>query len=247
MLKKDRSAQIEKNIAEIYLQFNEPSKAATILHGYINNNFKDIEAHNQLLHTYFLSDKWELGLEQAKFLRKLYPKEEVFVNNLNLFELLLDEYPSEIELLHSNNPFGHYNYHDVVDDNYPEAYDPTDKLSLKLKILFHEYKFKNIHKSKNTVAVEFDGEIQHCDEHIISFGREGYNYNTFSHFNDNQISRRHFVIINQRNNVWLYDLSTFGTYVDGKKVNKKAFLLGRCEVKFGNQKIYIKSDRDLLL
>lgn len=247
VLTKDRTAQIEKDIAEIYLQFNEPSKAATILHGYINKHFNNVEAHNQLLHTYFLSDQWELGLEQAKFLRKLFPKEEVFVNNLNLFELLLDEYPSEIELLHSKNPFGHYNYHEVVADNYPEAFDPTDKNSLKSKILFHEYKFKQIHKSTNTIEVEINNEKQYCGDHIISFGREGYDYNTFSPFDENQISRRHFVIINQKNNVWLYDLSTSGTYVNGEKVNRKDFLLGRCEIEFGNQKIYIKSDRNLLL
>jgi len=249
VLNKDRSAQIEKNIAEIYLQFNEPSKAATILHGYINKHFNNIEAHNQLLHSYFLSGQWELGLEQAKFLRVLFPKEEIFVNNLNLFELLLDEYPSEIELLHSRNPFGHYNYFEVVADNYPEAYDATNKTnsSLKLKILFHEYKFRNIHKSKNTVAVEIDGEIQQCDERIISFGRNGYMYNTFCPFDDNKISRRHFVIINQKNNVWLYDLSSLGTFVDAIKVKRRAFLLGRHEIKFGNRKIFIKSDIDLLL
>ncbi len=248
VLKKDSSAQIEKNIAEIYLQFNEPSKAATMLHGYINNHFKDIEAHNQLLHTYFLSDKWELGLEQAKFLRKLFPKEEVFVNNLNLFELLLGKFPSEIELLYSNNPFGYYNYYEVVTNNEPEAYNPSDKLALKQKLLFHEYRFKNIHKSNNTISIKIgDNDEQNCNKHIISFGRKGYQYNTFYPFNDTLISRRHFVIINQKNNVWLYDLSALGTYVNGKKVNKKTFLLGRCEIGFGSHKIIVKSDKNLLL
>jgi serine/threonine protein kinase len=247
ILKKDQNAPIEKNISEIYLQFEEPSKAATILHGYISNHFNDIEAHNQLLHSYFLSDQWELGLDQAEYLRKLFPKETVFVNNRILFELLLDKEPFEIEFLTEKNPIGYYNYHEVVNGNNPSAYDKSDKKHLKSKLLFHEYKFKNIHKSKNTVAIEIDGEIHHCDKHIISFGRKGYDYNTFSYFDDNQISRRHFLILNQRNNVWLYDLSSFGTFVDGKKVNKKAFLLGRCEIKFGNYQVFIKSDTNLLL
>ncbi len=246
VLKKDRNAPIEKNTAEVYLQFNEPSKAATILHAYINYHFHDIEGHNQLLYSYFLSDQWELGLEQVNYLRTLFPKEVLFVNNKMLFELLLGLLSFDKYHLTEENTFGYYNYN-VVQNNYPEAFDKLDLKIMKSKLLFQEYRFRNILKSKNVITIEIEGEIQQRDEHIISFGREGYNYNTLSPFDSNKISRRHFVILNQKNNVWLYDLSTLGTYLDGKKVQNKAFLLGRCCIEFGGQKLYITSDSNLLL
>ena len=244
VLIKNRNASIEKNIAEIYLRLDEPSKAASILHGYINNHFTDTEAHNQLLHSYFLSDQWELGLSQVKYLVKLFPKEIIFLNNRTIFELLLNKKVSRTNHLHEQNIIGYYNYHEVIKNNNPRAYSTKKMKSLKSKLLFSEVKFKNIYKSKNTIAVEIDNEIHHCDKHIISFGRKGFDYNTFSSFDDNLISRRHFVIINQKNNVWLYDMSSFGTFVDGNKVKRNTFLLGRHEVSFGNQQIIIRSEAE---
>ncbi len=246
VLKKDRSAPIEKSIAEIYLQQKQPSKAATILQGYINKHFNNIEAHNQLLHTYFLSDQWELGLNQAGYLREMFLNEPVFFNNHILFKLLLDIEPVEEILLTKNNPVGFYNY-GVVTNNSPSTHDNSDKQQLKSKLLFYEFRFNNLHKSNNMVSVEINGELFETDERIISFGRKGYNQNTFSPFEDNLISRRHFLIVNQKDNVWLYDFSTLGTYVDGTKVNHEAFLLGRHEIKFGQHKIIFKSKSDLLI
>jgi len=247
VLKKDRNAPIEKNMGEIYFRFNEPSRAATILHGYVNHHFNNIEAHNQLLHSYYLSDQWELGLNQAAYLRKIFPKELIFINNHCLFQLLLGKEPNEKSFFTEKNSIGFYNYHEVVLGNSPESYDSTDFNKLKSKLLFHEFNFRNIDKSKNTVSVEINGVIHNENRHIISFGRKFYDYNTFSNFEDNSVSRRHFVIINQKNNVWLHDLSTLGTYIDEKKVQGKEFLLGRSSVKFGNQEIFINPDSSKLL
>ena len=248
VLKKDRNVPVAKQIAEIFLQLNEPSKAAAILHGFINHHFHDVEAHNQLLYSYFLSDQWELGLRQAELLDKLFPKEEIlFRNNKNLFKHLLNEDITSDEAPRPKNAIGYYNL-SIIKSNIPSAVDINDKAGLKTKLLFHEYRFKNLHKSQNTVTIEFDdNNIIDTGDHIITFGRKGYNYNTFSSFDDSQVSRRHFLIINQKNNVWLYDLSTPGTYVDGEKVKGKTFIYGRCKVEFGNQTIYLKSSSNLLL
>ena len=84
-------------------------------------------------------------------------------------------------------------------------------------------------------------------EPIISFGRDGYQANTYSSFPGSNVSRRHFVIINQRNNVWLYDLNSTGVFVEKNKVTKRHFLLGLHEIEFGSQKILVKSDSKLLI
>ena len=247
VLRKDRKAPVAKQMAEIYLQLNEPSKAASILHGFITHNFHDAEAHNQLLYSYFLSDQWELGLQQAELLVTLFPKEEVvFINNKNLFKQLLEKKISAIEMPNPANAIGYYNL-SVINENNPPAFNLNDKANLKRKLLFHEFRFKNLHKSENTVTVEFDENNKiDCSDHIITFGRKGYEYNTFT-FDDSRVSRRHFLIVNQKDNVWLYDFSTLGTYVDGQKVNEKAFIYGRCKIEFGDQTIYLKSSINFLL
>ena len=44
---------------------------------------------------------------------------------------------------------------------------------------------------------------------------------------DNSVSRRHCVIVNYPNDVWIYDLnSTCGTFINGECVYVKMFLLG---------------------
>lgn len=249
VIKQDRNAPIAKNIAEIYLQHQEPSKAATILHGYILHHFNDVEAHNQLLYSYFLSDQWELGLEQSTYLRKLFPKEILFINNHALFELLLGKEPTDIRYMNEHNPFGYYNYKEVVLGNKPPAYQTNNPASLKAKLLFHEFKFRNLHQSKNTISVEVHGDevITNCSSHIISFGRKGYDYNTFSLFDDTMVSRRHFVIVNQKNNVWMYNMSGLGSMLNGVKVMDKVFLHGRCEIELGKYKVIVKSDSIMLL
>lgn len=50
-----------------------------------------------------------------------------------------------------------------------------------------------------------------------------------------------------KNNVWLYDLNSTGVYVDGKRVNQKAFLLGLHTIKFGDYEIELKTDDKILL
>lgn len=245
VLKIDRSAPIEKNMAEVFLQFNEPSKAAAMVHGYINKTFNDVEAHNQLLFSYFQSDQWELGLEQALLLRKLFPQETVFADNCVLFGLLLGRDPRRGAAFKAASPIAHYNCHDVVYGDGPALYNPNDPKSLKSKLLFTEFKFRFFQRSRNVVTVEINGKEHHCNQPIISIGREGFP-NTIT-IDDSWVSRRHLVIVNLKNDVWLYDMSTSGTYVDGERVVNKSFLLGRCEIKTGGQTFFVKSDRGLLL
>jgi len=249
VIKRNRNAPIAKNIAEIYLQHQEPSKAATILHGYILHHFNDIEAHNQLLYSYFLSDQKELGLEQSAYLRKLFPKEILFINNHALFELLAGIEPTDMRYMNEHNPFAYYNYHEVILGNDPPAFLPNDRKALKSKLLFQEFKFRNIHKSKNTISVEIEGveEPVECNKHLISFGRKGYDYNDFSSFDDVKVSRRHMVIVNQKKNVWLYNMSGLGTLLNGINITDKAFLLGRCEIQVGGYRVVLKSERSYLL
>jgi len=246
-LKINPNASIEKEMAEVYLQLNEPSKATSILTGYINRNFYDLEAHNQLLHAYFLSERWEVGYKQAELIRIIAPKESIFQSNLILFELLIEEMPTQFFSLDNSTPFSSYNFLNVFKQNDPVSWEKRGKPSLASKVLFQEYKFKDIHRLVNELELTIDFKTIVTSESIISFGRKGYNCNTYSSFEGSKVSRRHFVIINQKNNVWLYDLESTGVYVDGNRVDKRYFLLGLHEIGFGTNKIMVKSDSKLLI
>lgn len=243
VLLKDPKAPIEKELAEIYLQTNQPAKAVSLLQSYLHYNFKDKEAHNQLLHSYFLSDQWELGLEQSGFLKSIFKDELIFRNNALLFELLLNITPTDKDIVKTGNFFATYNSI-ILSNVYKNKLGIINEKVAKKKVLFQEYKFLNIHKNKNLIKIGFPGDKEPvlCDDSIISFGRKGDYGNTFSPSPSTLISRRHFVLVNQKNNVWLYDLSLYGTYVDGKKVIGKEFIIGRCEIEFGNLKIVVNSE-----
>ena len=238
-------APIDKELAEIYLQNNEPIKAISILRNFLNRQFKDKEAHNQILHAYWLSGRFDLGLEQANYCCKVFPSEQVLQNNLELFKIVINENPKS-RLRSSSNAFLEYN-HKVVSENKPESWAHHGNPSLQSKLLFHEYKFASVDKSKNLIEISIAGQDYRTDKEIISFGRDEYDYNTFHKFEGNQVSRRHFVIVNMKNNVWLYDLDSTGVEVDGQNVDGKTFLLGRHEIEFGEHKIFIKTSADLLL
>lgn len=244
-LKINPQTNVEKQIAEVYLQSGEPTKSSSLLTGYINRNFTDVEAHNQLLFSYFLSERWEIGLEQAELLLEAFPNESIFKNNHAVFCYLLDKLYL-IPDLNLDDSFGNYNYA-VYSHNQPESWYRNKNPKMQSKLLFQEYKFKNIEKSTNTLEITIAEKKQKVSDSIISFGRKGYDSNTFSQFEGNSVSRRHFVIVNMKNNVWLYDLDSTGVYVDGKEVEKKCFLLGLHRIKFGGYEIELKTDISMLL
>lgn len=245
-LKLNPQANIEKQIAEVYLQLGETAKAFSILTGYVNRNFEDIEAHNQLLYAYYLSEKWELGFEQALLLVDLFPNEKIFKNNLVLFAILLDRPLPDTKEFNDIGVFCKYNY-DVFKNNMPGCWYNNGHPSLSSKLLFQEFTFQKIENSVNEIVIQINGDFFKSKEYIISFGRQGYNQNIFSKFDGNNVSRRHFVIVNMKDNVWLYDLESTGVFVDGKRVNSKCFLLGLHKIKFGNHEIEINSDSTKLL
>lgn len=245
-LKTNPYTRVEKQIAEIYLQTGEISKATSLLLTYINRNFNDIEAHNQLLHAYFLSGRWDLGYDQALILHNSFPEELIFENNLTVFDCLIHGDPINIWSLKRKNPFTFYNFQ-LITDNEPASWIKGGKPELKSKLIFQQYRFRNIEKSKNTLIVIINDSVFESDDHIVTFGRKGFNYNTFCDFEGTAVSRRHFLIVNMKDNVWLYDLDSTGVYVDGVKVRKKCFLLGLHKIRFGSYEISVKTSNDILM
>jgi pSer/pThr/pTyr-binding forkhead associated (FHA) protein len=61
------------------------------------------------------------------------------------------------------------------------------------------------------------------------------------------VSRRHCVVVNCRDDVWLYDLESTGTHVNNVRVKGKLPLIGRNIVRVGSKEFVITSDKDNLI
>ena len=82
---------------------------------------------------------------------------------------------------------------------------------------------------------------------IIKFGREEYNQNDIQVSGSNAVSRRHCVIINSKDNVWLYDLESTGTEINDEIVTNKVPLIGYNKLKINKIYFTITTDKSKLL
>jgi len=82
---------------------------------------------------------------------------------------------------------------------------------------------------------------------IIKFGREEYDLNDYQVPGGNAISRRHCLIINSKDNVWLYDLESTGTYLNDEKVTKKMPIIGFNILSINDVDYTITTDKTKLL
>jgi hypothetical protein len=120
---------------------------------------------------------------------------------------------------------------------------PLDRL--KSLLLFENYRFGLTARRQNVIAIENGGRIREFKEQIVTIGRSEENLFRLS---DNSVSRRHCVVVNFSDDVWVYDLdSTQGVVVDGTRVDRKAYLEGLCTLKIGATAVKIRSKLGLLL
>ena len=82
---------------------------------------------------------------------------------------------------------------------------------------------------------------------IVTCGREGYQVNDLQIPGSTNVSRRHCLIVNCRDDVWLYDLESTGTHVNGERVSGKLPLVGRNAILVGSNEFIITTDEDSLL
>ena len=82
---------------------------------------------------------------------------------------------------------------------------------------------------------------------IIKFGREKYHENDYMVSGGNIVSRRHCLIINSKDNSWVYDLESTGTYLNNIKVERKTPFLGVNKLTIGNVDYTLTTDKNKLL
>lgn len=241
---------VQKELGWLNLEEGRLPIAISLLTDHLQRNSSDYEAYNLLLRCFFLSDRFEVGMDLAGTLLNEKAVNDCFRNNRFLCKLLnngytakaLEEADADVVI---TNPFIGYNL--AVAREQPRAWTEKGRPALKSKVLFQEYRFGSQHPSKqNTVAVDMStGNRREMTKPILSIGSLPGNDIVIT---DSSVSRRHAVIVNFSNDVWVHDLgSTCGTEVNGKRLAGQIFLDGVHDIKVGRIALRVGAAAGLLV
>lgn len=241
---------VQKELGWLSLDEGRLPTAISLLTDHLQRNSADYEAYNLLLKCFFLSDRFEAGEDLARTLMSGKAPNDCFRNNRFICRLLKGGYTSdELEKTDASgitNPFIEYNL--AVAREKPRSWAENGPPFLKSKLVFEEYRFGTAHRSgkQNVVAVHTpDGRRHETSLPIVTIGSLRANEIVLD---EPSVSRRHAIIVNFPNEVWIYDLgSTCGTEVDGRKLASRTFLDGVHEVKISRASLRVAASASLLL
>lgn len=245
-LKLNSRLDIQKDLGWINLALKNYPIAISLLSDHLHRNPSDYEAYNLLLQCFYETNRYEAGMNLAKTLLDIDIKNACFANNYyvccvmhNIGETVLPE---------KSNDFVDYNFSIISESKSSHGMDK--KPTLKSKLLFMDYRFHKMAASKLyfTETNIPDGKVGNTEKLIIKLGREGFEVNDFQIPGGTAISRRHCLIMNCKDDVWLYDLSSAsGTYVNDEKVIDKVPLIGLNTIRIDKVEYKITTDQNKLL
>jgi len=241
---------VQKDLGWLNLAAKKYPTAISLLSDHLHRNPSDYEAYNLLLQCFYETNRYEAGMDLARTLLDINPENSCFANNYyiccclhNIGETV---FPNTV-LKAKSNEFVDYNFSIILESEPTHGKDK--KPTLKSKLLFMDYRFhklavNTLHFVQSNIE---DGKIGATTKRIIKFGRKGYDVNDIEVPGGTSISRRHCLIINCKDDVWLYDLDSTGTYVNNELVKDKVPLLGLNTIKIGKAEYQVTTDKDKLL
>ena len=243
---------IQKELGWINLEIKNYSKAISYLSDHLHRNPEDYEAFNLLAECYYQTNRFELAIELLSILHNIDKKNKCFANNLYVCGIMYDSakfsHPETmLKADQIDNYFFEYNYGLVNERKLSHNFDHPP--FLKSKLLFMDYRFKDYSKSKLYISFDFGLGKQEkiFEKALIKIGRNGFSVNDVEVPGNGNISRRQCVLVNYRNDIWLYDLASTGTFLNGFHVIDKTPLLGRNIIKVGDFNLEITNEPDKLL
>ena len=250
-LKWNPRLDVQKELGWINLELKNYPTALSLLSDHLHRNPSDYEAYNLLLQCYYETNRYEPAMDLARILLDVEPTNKCFANNYYVCSAMhhigKTVFPNTVlKADKSENHFLNYNYGVILESKLSHNYkkDPT----LKSKLLFMDYRFNKYSPSTlhctagNTEAFK-EAETQKA---IIKFGRASFDVNDVKIADGTAISRRHCVIINFKDDIWLYDLNSTGTYVNGTKVLNKVPLIGRNTIRLAKTEYEFTNDKGKL-
>lgn len=241
---------VQKELGWINLENKKYPIAMGLLSDHLYRHPSDYEAYNLLIRCYYETNRYEAAMELAKMLMETNVNLPCFANNYYISHALLNQgkitEPSAI-IKKTDNPFIEYNYSVLNEVDLSHNYNKTP--TLKSKLLFMDFHFNTMKENtftfidSNITYFELDSTVKP----IIKFGREDYDLNDYQVPGGNAISRRHCLIINCKDNVWLYDLDSTGTFLNDEKVINKIPIIGLNTLSMHNVDYTITTDKTKLL
>lgn len=229
---------IQKELGWLCLEASNYSQAISLLTDHLQRNAADYEAFNLLLECFCRTERYEVGMQVAKLMIDEKAPSDCFENNGLLCGLLSDSNDEELvkrALEKLRNPFISYNV-DVL---------MQAPAQLKSLVLFENYRFGLSTRKENTLTVTIDGRVREMKAPVFTIGRLEENEICLT---DTNVSRRHCALVNYLDDVWVYDLgSTQGVFVDGKRIERKAYIEGVHAVRLGQTELMVCSKLGLLV
>lgn len=231
----------------LYLQRGELPMALSTLGDEVARNPLNIEAHCLLLECYWKVKRFDEMKRLADILRAEQHDNNTAIENAGLLARLglqeLDDawLRKQVERA-MGGAFSMYNAKVALAGS--EDLGGWDYLMDKLVFQEHRFGVPSAPKSTNTVVIEHRGDKRFFTDKLIAAGKLAAN--DFK-IDAPSVSRRHAVIVNICNEIWLHDLnSTVGTWIDGIRVRGKQPLMGVHDVKLGNEMLRVWSRHDLM-
>lgn len=249
-LKLNPRMDVQKALGWINLAVKNYPAAISLLGDHLHRNPSDLEAHNLLLQCFYETDRYELAMSYARSMLEIDPNNPCFANNYYIAVLLHhlgEKIPPPDVRGEFDNDFIAYNK-SVANETVP-THAGQNAPTLKSKLLFMDYRFRKQNPGPLYLygAPNSAGKPKQMNPLIVTFGREGYPANDVEIHGGTNVSRRHCLVVNSHDDVWLYDLASTGTYVNGKRVHGKVLLTGRNTVRIGNKEFTITNDKDSLV
>jgi serine/threonine protein kinase len=247
---------IQRQLGEIQLELGNIPKAISLLSDHLHRNPNDLPAQNLLIKCYYLSNRYHAGFDLATELLKVFPGNPYFESNQYLCDILLY---AESHLITdsriftgSEGAFIGYNMKVLFGGLKDQSHGFLEKPHIKTKLLFMESRFESLGSSKSTLTIVDSNQKgiigRKFNQKLILFGREGFEVNDIQVPGGTMISRRHAVIVNQKDDLWLYDLqSATGVRVNDYHVNGKIQLVGVSKIEIGNFWYRVTGDEGRLI
>lgn len=241
---------VQKDLGWINLALKDYPAAIALLSDHLHRNPSDLEAHNLLLQCFYETDRHDVAMSLARSILDIEPNNPCFANNYYIASLLQkmgQKIPPGDLLGEYTNEFIAYNFSVVNETVLTHGWQKSPPL--KSKLLFMDYRFRKLTPSSLFLSDTPKGpqKPRQVNKLILTFGRDGYRANDVQVAGGPNVSRRHCVVVNCRDDVWLYDLDSTGTSVNGQRVKGKVPLVGRSIVRVGSKEFVITNDKGNLL
>ena len=249
-LKLNPRLDVQKDLGWINLEAKKYPIAIGLLSDHLHRNPADYEAYNLLIRCYYETDRYETAMELSKMIMEANPSLPCFANNYFIAFVLNcngKSIPPKTKSEQKDNPFIDYNFSVITEKELSHNFKKAP--TLKSKLLFMDFHF-NVLKENTITFLESNNQNNipsSLNKAIIKFGREGYDENDIEVSGGTAISRRHCVIINTKDNVWLYDLNSTGTYLNDDRIFHKIPIIGYNKLTIGNIDFNVTTDKTKLL